>query len=89
MACLLSERVPLGYDNHQSGRQCRTLAREFVQERNKAATVDADELDALCEEIVAWGRARGYHLMDEPTPPYMDCSRLVDRGEWWPKKSDQ
>lgn len=83
-ALLLWERVPLAYDTHQSGAECRKLAKEFVAERELPEAVDPDDLDEVCRDVVAWARGRGYHLWDEPPSPYSN-PRSVDAGEWVPK----
>lgn len=84
LAALLWERVPLGYDIQQSGGECRRLAREYAAVRRLGDDIKIDALDDLGRDVVAWVRARGYELLDEPPGPYPTRYEPADRGEWVP-----
>jgi hypothetical protein len=88
LALLLHERVPLGYEIEQSGRECRRLAQEFVAERGLGPEVGVEDLDDLLDAATAWARARGYELLDDEPGPYLTTNeRPIDRGEWKPRRS--
>lgn len=88
LALLMHERVPLGFDIQQSGRECRRLAEDFVSERGLGENVGVGELDVLLDAIVAWVRARGYELLDDEPGPYLTTDeRPVRRGAWVPQSS--
>lgn len=84
---LLSERVPLGYENPEE--TCRRLATEFVEKRRPGeTTVDPGQLEALASLLVDWVRAKGYRVMDDPLPPY-GMPRVESLGPWTPITSPE
>lgn len=87
---LMAERIPLAYDGPETKQQCRELAPQFLEEdewaKNVGETVEVEQLDELVERLVAWTRARGYPLMDNPIPPY-GIPLVEHKGPWRPLKA--
>lgn len=83
---LLSERVPLGYEDAE--KECRKLADLFIRERHAGqTTISPLELEALATHLVGWAREKGYNLMDDPLPPY-GMPKVGSLGHWKPRASD-
>lgn len=82
--CMIAERIPLGCTVRFAMEECRRVARRYVEERGLPESVALAEIDEA--DIVAWLRAQGYEMLDEPFSPYADhCKRVVPR-EWGPRK---
>lgn len=85
IACLIHERVPLGFDIAQSQLVSRELAREFVQERGLPDSMASGDLEALCQQVVRFVKGKRYPILDEPPSPYAPGG--ADRGNWVPECS--
>jgi hypothetical protein len=86
---LLSERVPIGYSSGVR-QECQKLVHRFLAQddwaKQHGPEVSPVELDTLSGRLVAWVRAQGYPVMDEPVPPY-GMPKAENLGAWGPLKS--
>ena len=81
--CLIAERVPLGYAMRSAMVESRRVAGLYVAKRGLPESVDLDEIDDV--DLVAWLRRRGYEMLDDPIPPYVDHGKRVVAREWGPR----
>lgn len=84
VSCLVAERIPVGYAMRTAMVEARRVARRYVEERGLPESVALAEIDDA--DIVAWLRAQGYEMLDEPFSPYVDHFKRVVPREWGPRK---
>lgn len=81
---LLWERVPINYvaTDPKAMKRSDALAAEFVKDHPVLAAefTGADFLSTL----LAWVRARGYEVLDEPASPYATYQKEFATMEWGP-----
>jgi hypothetical protein len=81
---LLWERVPLNYaaTDPNAMKRSDALAAEFVKAHSalEAGFTSAD----LLVTLLAWVRARGYEVLDEPVSPYASYRREWATMQWGP-----
>ena len=82
----LAERIPANVSDPRATAKAKALAKEFVETSAWAKAQGKEfDIDALVVELLKFGRAKGYDLLDEPPGCYLPAPGTWIKT-WGPEK---